>query len=71
MRDFILHPFPTSGRLPEGVAITGLVEFCGDTVAAFTVLEDGGFILERQGSCIGTFDTVAAMFRKLRAMRLS
>lgn len=65
MSRFYLEAYAKDSRLPDGVALSAFVKTSGDTVGIVHIQETGGFVLMRNGSCVGTFDTLAAMYRKL------
>jgi hypothetical protein len=51
--------------LPDGVALKAFVKTSGDTVGIILLQEAGGFALWREGSCLGTFDTLLAVYLEL------
>lgn len=65
MSTYNLEPYDTKEPLPEGVALKAFAKTSGDTAGVVWVLEDGGFTLWRNKSCIGTFDTLKALYKKL------
>lgn len=61
---YYLVPIKTDA-LPDPVAMKAFVKTCGDTVGVVYIEVAGGFSLWREGSLIGTFDTIKAMYAKL------
>lgn len=61
---FYIEPIATK-KLPEEVALGAFVKISGDTVGVVYFHEDGGIALWREGSCLGTFDNLLAVYAKL------
>jgi hypothetical protein len=64
-RRFYLEPIRAKAELPFGVAMQCFVKTSGDTVGVLYINDGGGFPLWREGSCLGTFDTVNDAYREL------
>lgn len=65
MSRFYIEPIKHKEKLPIGVALQVFVKTSGDTVAVVNIMEDGGYGLWRNGSCLGTFDNINAIYKRL------
>lgn len=59
-------------RLPQGVAMetlvrTGVTKIL--TVGIVMIMEDGGFVLQRQGECSAPFESLTALYLELERLR--
>lgn len=61
---YCLDNFSTHG-LPDGMALKAAIRRNGTIVGFVTIQEDGGNTLWCGDSCIGTFDSLDGVYRKL------
>jgi folate-dependent phosphoribosylglycinamide formyltransferase PurN len=64
MSRYYLEPIIEKRSQAHGIALKAFVKTSGDTIGVVHVMVDGGFVFWREGSCIGTFDTVKALYEK-------
>lgn len=68
MSRFYIVPYSDEAELPKGVALKAFVKTSGDTVAVVYLMEAGGLECWRNGKLLGTFESLAQLYKKLNRM---
>lgn len=65
MRDYTLKQTAYEQSGHEGVALKALVRTGGDAVAVMFIMNDGSFVIWRNGHCLGNFKSPEAAYDEL------